>query len=63
MTQTRMPEAFFKLTAHHLPPEQAVGREDGRPCLDHRAVLNVLWFVLTTGCRWEDTRPNWDARA
>ena len=57
MAQARMPEAFFKLAAHHLPPEQPVGREGGRPCLDHRVVLKVLWFVLTTGCRWEDVPP------
>jgi transposase len=57
MAQARMPEAFFKLAAHHLPPEQPVGREGGRPRLDHRVVLKVLWFVLTTGCRWEDVPP------
>jgi transposase len=57
MAQARMPEAFFKLAAHHLPPEQPVGREGGRPCLDHRVALKVLWFVLTTGCRWEDVPP------
>ena len=57
MAHARMPEAFFKLAAHHLPPEQPVGREGGRPCLDHRVVLKVLWFVLTTGCRWEDVPP------
>jgi transposase len=52
-----MPEAFFPLAAHHLPPEQPVGPEGGRPRLDHRVVLKVLWFVLTTGCRWEDIPP------
>src|SRR5215207_4708173 len=57
MAQARMPDAFFELAAHHLPPEQPVGREGGRPCLDHRVVLKVLWFVLTTGCRWEDVPP------
>lgn len=57
MAQSRMPEAFFKLAAHHRPPEQPVGREGGRPRLDHHVVLKVLWFVLTTGCRWEDVPP------
>jgi transposase len=57
MAQARMPEAFFRLAAHHLPPEQPARREGGRPCLDHRVVLKVLWFVLTTGCRWEDVPP------
>jgi transposase len=49
-----MPEAFFKLAAHHLPPEQSVGLLGGRPRLDHGIVLKVLWFVLATGSRWKD---------
>src|SRR3954467_10818742 len=57
MAQARMPEAFFEIAAHHLPPEQAVGPAGGRPPTSHRIVLNVLWFVLATGCRWEDIPP------
>lgn len=57
MAQARMPDAFFELAAHHLPPDQAAGSEGGRPHTDHRVVLNVLWFVLATGCRWEDVPP------
>src|SRR5262245_29131892 len=57
MAQARMPDAFFDLAAHHLPPEQPVGPVGGRPCIGHRVVLNVLWFVLATGCRWEDVPP------
>ena len=26
----------------------------GRPLIPHRIVLQVIWFVLVTGCRWED---------
>jgi transposase len=37
-----------------LPPEQPVGPQGGRPPTAHRIVLEVLWFVLATGCRWED---------
>lgn len=54
MAQVRMPEAFFEVAVHHLPPEQSVGPTGGRPCVSHRVVLNVLWFVLASGCRWED---------
>lgn len=57
MTRARMPDAFFDLAAHHLPPEQPVGPEGGRPRVGHRAVLNVLWFVLASGCRGEDVPP------
>jgi len=52
-----MPDAFFDVAAHHLPPEQPVGPDGGRPPVRHRAVMNVLWFVLATGCRWEDVPP------
>ena len=57
MAQARMPDAFFDLAAHHLPPEQPVGPAGGRPGVGHRVALNVLWFVLVTGCRWEDVPP------
>ncbi len=57
MALARMPEAFFKLAAHHLPPEPSVGPTGGRPACNHRVVLRALWFVLATGCRWEDVPP------
>src|SRR6516165_3030147 len=54
MASARMPEEFFELVSHHLPPEQPVGPKGGRPPVGHRTVLKVLWYVLATGCRWED---------
>ena len=44
-----MPDEFFDLAAHHLPPGRPVG-----PRVGHRAVVRVIWFVLATGSRWED---------
>jgi transposase len=52
-----MPEEFYDLVSHHLPPEQPVGPRGGRPPVGHRTVLRVLWFVLATGARWEDVPP------
>jgi transposase len=52
-----MPIAFFELAAHHLPLDQPARPEGGRPPVSHRVVMNVLWFVLVTGCRWEDVPP------
>src|SRR4051794_4233541 len=49
-----MPEEFFETVSHHLPPEQPVGRNGGRPRVGHRVVVRVIWFVRATGCRWED---------
>src|SRR4051794_16450208 len=57
MAIARMPDAFFDLAEHHLPPEQPVGPTGGRPSISHRSILKVLWFVLATGCRWEDVPP------
>jgi len=50
----RMPEEFFKHLDSQLPPEKPVGPRGGRPRIDHRTVMKVIWFVLTTGCRWQD---------
>ena len=57
MASARMPEEFFESVAHHLPPEQPVGPKGGRPRVGHRVVIRVIWFVLTTGARWEDVPP------
>jgi transposase len=57
MAGARMPPGFYKLAAHHLPPERPVGPAGGRPVVEHRLVLKVLWFVLASGCRWEDVPP------
>jgi transposase len=57
MAIAQMPDAFFELAEHHLPPEQIVGPAGGRPPIGHRRILKVLWFVLAAGCRWEDVPP------
>jgi transposase len=54
MASAQMPEEFFEIASHHLPPEPAVGPKGGRPRVGHRIVMRVIWFVLTTGARWED---------
>src|SRR4051794_30462836 len=54
MASACMPEEFYDTVAHHLPPEPPVGAKGGRPPIGHRIVIRVLWFVLTTGARWED---------
>jgi|SRR5579864_498137 len=57
MASSRMPEEFFPLVSHHLPPEQPVGPKGGRPPIPNRIVLKVLWYVLASGCRWDDVPP------
>lgn len=50
----RMPEEFFHELQPLLPPEKPRGPLGGRPPIDHRTVMKVVWFVLCTGCRWQD---------
>ena len=54
MANAQMPDEFYDLVAHHLPPEQPVGPTGGRPRIGHRPVVRVIWFVLASGTRWED---------
>jgi transposase len=54
MANGLMPEEFYELVAHHLPPESPVGSLGGRPRIPHRTVLKAIWFVLVVGCRYED---------
>lgn len=50
----RMPDEFFDELMPFLPVEKSVGRRGGRPAIPHRTVVKVIWFVLVTGCCWED---------
>jgi transposase len=54
MATSRMPDEFFEVVNHHLPPEPTVGPHGGRPPIPHLIVLRVIWFVLATGNRWAD---------
>lgn len=54
MANAQMPIQFFQELMPHLPPEQPVGRRGGRPRISHFLVMKAIWFVLATGCRWED---------
>jgi transposase len=54
MADARMPERFFELAQPLLPEEMEPGPQGGRRAKRHHTVLNVIWFVLATGCRWKD---------
>jgi transposase len=57
MATAQMPDQFYDIVQHHLPPDKSVGRLGGRPCIANRIVVRVIWFVLATGNRWADV-PN-----
>ena len=55
MATTHLPDEFFDLVSHHLPPEPPpTGPQGGRPRIAYRVAVRVIWFVLVSGCRWED---------
>lgn len=54
MADHQMPQAFHEIVLHHLPPDQPVRSFGGRPRIANRIVMKVIWYVLTTGCRWRD---------
>lgn len=55
MANAHLPDEFFELVSHHLPPEPPrTGPKGGRPWVGHRVAVRVIWFVLVSGCRWED---------
>ena len=49
-----MPDEFFDELSPLFPAEKPVRRRGVRPPIPHRIVVKVIWFVLVTGCRWED---------
>jgi transposase len=57
MADSRLPDEFYNLLSHHLPPDRPVGPQGGRPPIPNRVVVRVIWYVLVTGCRWEDVPP------
>ena len=54
MANSCMPEEFMQELEPLLPPEEPVGPQGGRPPIPHAVVMRVIWYVLATGCRWED---------
>jgi transposase len=57
MATAQMPAEFMDELEPHLPPEEPVGPQGGRPTVNHWTVMKVIWYVLATGCRWADVPP------
>jgi transposase len=54
MSRAVMPETFYEIAAHHLPPDRRPRADGGRPRIPNRIALRVIWYVLASGVRWED---------
>src|SRR4051794_5884655 len=46
MASSRMPDEFFELVSHHLPPQPTVGPKGGRPPIPHRTVLKPTYSAF-----------------
>ena len=53
-----LPAGFWKLVQPLLPEDKPVGAKGGRPRVSNEVVLPVIWYVLTTGIRWQDVLPS-----
>jgi transposase len=49
-----MPAGFWNVAKPLLPDDPSVGAKGGRPRVLNEVVLPVIWYVLTTGIRWQD---------
>jgi transposase len=54
MANSEMPEEFYWELEPLLPKRKPMSSRGGRPPVSHSIVVKVIWFVLTSGCRWED---------
>jgi len=54
MSHAAMPEKFYEIAAHHLPPDALPRPDGGRPRVPNLVALRVIWYVLASGVRWED---------
>lgn len=57
MASCFMSSGFTEIMLPILPPDRPVGPRGGRPRTPHLIALQVIWYVLTTGIRWEDVLP------
>ena len=54
MAGARMPDGFFAELEPLQPAEEPMWPEGGRPRVPDLTVVKVPWYLLVTGCRWED---------
>lgn len=55
--QSKMPEEFWNAVKKFLPEKHPPNPKGGRPTIPHRVVLNIIWYVEVSGCRWKDVPP------
>ena len=58
MASSTIPDGFMEVLEPFLPPDEPVGPLGGRPRVLNRIVVPVIWYVLTSGVRWQDILPS-----
>ena len=54
MASCFIPAEFWEQVKPLLPEDKPVGAKGGRPRALNEVILSVIWYVLTTGIRWQD---------
>jgi transposase len=52
-----IPEEFLEVLRPLLPADKPVGPRGGRPPVPNVVAMSVIWYVLSTGIRWQDVLP------
>jgi transposase len=54
MSHASLPDELWKEIEPLLPPDELPGSQGGRPRIRNKTVMRGIFFVLSTGIRWED---------
>ena len=54
----QVPRKLWRILKRELP-KQARQKGRGRPRMEHRPVVNGIWYVLWTGCQWKAVHKDW----
>src|SRR5579859_5989196 len=54
MSQASLPEGLWQEIEPLLPPDEVAGRRGGRPRVLNQVAMRGIFFVLSSGIRWED---------
>jgi transposase len=54
MSHASLPEELWQEIEPLMPPDEAPGRQGGRPRVLNKIAMRGIFFVLCTGIRWED---------
>ncbi|QVL31667.1 IS5 family transposase [Telmatocola sphagniphila] len=54
MARSELPDEFWQEIEPLLPPDTLPGEQGGRPRIPNKTAMRGIFYILTTGIRWED---------